>query len=107
MQFFNKLLGSFPILNKKKGYARATLKYATSLEINKRNTIVCNNHGPAFKSKGEYVRPVSDYTRAHQIKTNNAVTVMNIGVDGLQHQRISITFYRSYTSKTYLSISRS
>lgn len=107
MRFFKKFLGSVSNSNKKNDYARATLKYATSLEINKRNAIVCNNQGLAFKSKGEYDQPVSVYTRAHQIKTNNAITVMNIGVTGLQHQRISVTFYRSYTSKTYLSLSRS
>jgi len=107
MRLFKKLFGSVSNSNKKNDYARATLKYATSLEINNRNAIVCNNRGLAFKADCEYNRPVSDYTRAHQIKTNNAANVMNVAVDGLQNQRISITFYRSQTSKTYLSISRS
>jgi len=107
MRFFKKLFGSVSNSNKKNDYARATLNYATSLQINKRNTIICNNRGLAFKSKGEYVRPVSDYTRALKIHTKKAVNVMNIRVDSLRHQRISITFYKSYTSKTYLSISRS
>jgi len=107
MQFLNKLLGSFPILNKKKGYARATLKYATRPQLNKRNAIVCQNHGLAFKSKGEYARPVSDYTRAIGINTKKDVNIMNIRIDGLRHQRVSITFYKSHTSQTYLSISRS
>jgi hypothetical protein len=107
MQFFNKLLGSFPILNKKKGYARATFKHATSTQLNKRNAIVCNNHTFAFKSKGEYDRPVSDYTSVLGINSKKDVNIMNIRIDGLQHQKISITFYRSHTSNTYLSISRS
>jgi Flp pilus assembly protein TadD len=107
MRCFKEFLGSVSNSNKKDDYARATLRYATSRRINKRNAIVCNNRGLAFKSKGEYDRPVSDYTRAHQIKTNNAVTVINIGVADLRDQRISMTFYRSYKSKTYLSISRS
>ena len=107
MRFFQKFLSSVSNSNKKNDYARATLKYATNLEINKSNAIVCNNRGLAFKSKGEYDRPVSDYTRVHRTKTNNAVTVMNVAGAGLQNQRISVTLYRSYTSKTYLSISRS
>ena len=107
MRFFKKFLNSFSNSNKKNDYARATLKYATSLEINKRNPIVCNNGGLAFKPKAEYVRPVSVYTKANKIKTNNAVTVMNLAGPGLQKQRNSVTFYRSYTSKTYLSITRS
>ena len=107
MQFFNKLLGSFPILNKKKGYARATLQHATSPKLNKRNAIVCYNHEPAFKSKSEYARPISDYTRAIGVNTTKDVNIMNIRIDGLRHQRVSITFYKSHTSQTYLSISRS
>jgi hypothetical protein len=107
MHFVKKLFGSVSNSNKKNDYARATLKYATSLEINKSNTIICNNQGLAFKSKGKYARPASDYTRAHQIKANNAENVMNIRVADLRHQRISVTFYRSHTSKTYLSIRRS
>ncbi|MBW7990495.1 MAG: hypothetical protein FVQ84_10825 [Planctomycetes bacterium] len=107
MRLFKKLLGSVSNSNKKNVYAKATLKYATSPELIKSNAIVNNNRGFAFKSKDEYVRPVSVYTRAHKIKTNNAITVMNVGITGLQHQRISVTFYRYYTSKTYLSISRS
>ena len=104
MRFFKKFLGSVSNSNKNNDYAQATLKYATSLEINKRNAIVNNNQEFAFNANSEYDRPVSNYTRAHQI---NNINVMNIGVAGLQHQRISITFYRSYTSKTYLSVSRS
>ena len=107
MQFFHKLLGSFPILNKKKHYARATLKHATSPQLNKRNAIACSNRRLAFKSKDEYARPVSDYTRAIGVNTKKDVNVMNIRIDGLQRQRISITFYKSHTSQTYLSISRS
>jgi hypothetical protein len=107
MRFFKKFLSSVSNSNKKNDYARATLKYATNLEINKSKAIVCNNRGLAFKTKGEYDRHVSNYTKAHKIKTNNVVTVMNLGVAGLQHQRISVTFYRSYKSKTSLSISRS
>lgn len=107
MRFFSKLLGSFPILNKKKNYARATLKHATSPQVNKRNALVSNNHRLAFKSKGEYVRPVSDVTRAIGINTKKDVNVMNIRIDGLRNQRVSITFYKSHTSNTYLSISRS
>ncbi|MDT8303579.1 MAG: hypothetical protein RQ760_19015 [Sedimentisphaerales bacterium] len=107
MQFFNKLLGSFPILNKKKGYARATLKHATNSHLNKRNAIACHNREFAFKSKGEYARPLSDYTRAIGVNSKKDVNVMNIRIDGLRHQKISITFYKSHTSQTYLSISRS
>ncbi len=99
MRFFKKLFGSISNSNKKNDYARATLKYATS-------PIVNNNRGLAFKADREYDWPVSVYTRTHEIKTKKAITVMNVGVAGLQHQRISVTCYRSYTSKTYLSISR-
>ena len=104
MHFFKKLFGSVSNSNKKNDYARATLKYASSPEIIKSNAIVCNNRRLAFEANSEYVRPVSHFTRARQI---NNITVMNVAVTGLQHQRISVTFYRSYTSKTYLSISRS
>ncbi len=107
MRFFKKFLSSVSNSNKKNDYARATLKYATNRRINKSNAIVCNNRRHDFEPEGEYDRPVSDYTGAHRLKTNNAVTVMNVGVDGLQNQRISVTFYRAYTSKTYLSIRRS
>ena len=107
MRFFKKFLGSVSNSNKKNDYARATLKYATSPQIYKTNAIVGYSQRSTFNADREYNRPVSDYTRAHQIKTNNAVNVMNIRVDGLPHQRISITFYKSQTSKTYLSISRS
>ena len=107
MRFFKKFLSSVSNSNKKNDYARATLEYATSRRIKKTNAIVSNNRRLAFKPEGEYVRPVSDCTGAHRLKINNAVTEMNIGVDGLQRQRISVTFYRAYTSKTYLSIRRS
>jgi len=107
MRFFKKFLGSVSNSNKKNDYTLATLEYATSPRTNKSNAIVCNNRRLAFEAKGEYVRPVSDYTGAHRIKTNNAVTKINVGVAGLQHQRISVTFYRAYTSKTYLSIRHS
>jgi len=107
MRFFKKFLGSFSFLNKKKGYARATFKHATSPQLNKRNAIVCNDHRLAFQPKGEYVRPYSDYTNVLEINKKKDVNVMNIRIDGLQHQRISITFYKSHTSNTYLSISRS
>jgi hypothetical protein len=107
MRFFKNFLGSVSNPNKKYDYARATLKYSTSPEIIKSNTIVNTNRGLAFKAKDEYVRPVSVYTRAHRINTKKTITVMNVGLAGLQHQRISVTFYRSYTSKTYLSINRS
>lgn len=104
MRFFKKFLGSVSNSNKKNDYALATLKYATSLGINNRNAIVNNNRRFAFDADSEYVRPVSDFTRARQI---NNINVMKIGIADLKHQRISITFYRSYTSKTYLSVSRS
>ena len=106
MRFFKKLFGSASNSNKKNDYARATLIYATSPQIYKGDAIVCYNRRFAFNSKGEYDQPVLDYIRAQRIKTNNAVTVMNIGVAGSQKQRISVTFYRYLASKTYLSISR-
>ena len=107
MRFFKKFLRSVSNSNKKNDYARATLDYATSRRLNKTNAIIPNNRRHAFKPEGEYDRPVPDCTGAHRIKTNNTVNVMNVGVDGLQHRRISVTFYRAYTSKTYLSIRRS
>ena len=106
MHFLKKLFGSVSKSNKKNDYALATLKYATSHQIYKSDAIVCNNRGLAFNSKGEYDQPVLDYTRALRITTNKALTVMNIGVNGPQKQRISVTFYRYFTSQTYLSISR-
>ena len=107
MRFFKKFHSSVSNSNEKNDYALATLDYATNPRINKTNAIVSNNRRRAFKAEDEYVRPVSDYTGAHRIKTNNAVTKMNIGVDGLQRQRITVSFYRAYTSKTYLSVKRS
>lgn len=107
MRFFKKFHSSVSNSNKKNDYALATLKYATSRRINKSNAIVSNNRRLAFEAECEYDRPVSDYAGAHRIKTNNAVTEINIGVDGLQRQRISVTFYRAYKSKTYLSVRRS
>ena len=107
MRFFKKFHSSVSNSNKKNDYALATLEYATSRRINKSNAIIFNNRRLAFEAEGEYVRPVSDYSGTHQIKTNNAVTEINIGVDGLKHQRISVTFYRAYKSKTYLSVRRS
>ena len=103
MRFFKKLFGSVSNSNKKNDYARATLEYATSPVIIERNAIVYGNRGLAFEAEGQYDRPVSDYNTARQI---NNITVMNIGVAGLQKQRITVTCYRSYTSKTSLSISR-
>lgn len=103
MRFFKKLFGSVSNSNKKNDYARATLEYATSPQIIEKNAIVYNNRRLAFEADSEYVRPVSDYTRAPQI---NNIIVMNIGVAGSKKQRFSVTFYRYFTSKTYLSISR-
>ncbi len=105
MRFLKKLFGSVSNSNKKNDYARATLEYATSPEIIERNTIAYNNLGLAFKAKGEYDRPISHYTTALKINTKKAIVVMDVGVAGLWQPRISVTFYRSYTSKTYLSIS--
>lgn len=106
MHFLKRLFGSVSKSNKKNDYARATLEYATNPQVYKSDAIVCYNRRLAFNAKGEYDQPVLDYARALRIKTNKAVTVMNIGVTGSQKQRISVTFYRYFTSQTYLSISR-
>jgi len=95
MRFFKKLFGLVSNSNKNNDYARATLEYATSPEIIERNMIVYNNRRLAFEADSEYVRPVSDCTRPRRI---NNITVMNIGIAGLQKQRFSVTLYRYFAS---------
>ena len=44
MRFFEKLFGSVSNSDEKNDYARATLKFATSLEINTNNAIADSNN---------------------------------------------------------------
>ena len=104
MRFFRKLLGSSSNSGKKNDYARATLEYATSPQIIETNAIVYSNRSSAFEPEGKYGRPVSDYSRTLEINAMGAIELMNLGGRGLHKQRITITSYKSYKSKTDLSI---
>lgn len=99
MRFFKKLFGSASNLNRNDNYARATFEYATNPEIVERNTINYNSREFDFR----YNLPVTSYTSVRQI---DILAVKNVDVIGLQQPRISVTFFKSYTSRTYLSINR-
>jgi hypothetical protein len=107
MRFFKKLFGSASNTGGKNNYALATVKYATSPEINETNAIVYSNRVLTFRDKGQYVRPVSDYTRAPQANTNNTINIMNLISAGLKWKRITVISYRYFSSKTDLFIHRS
>jgi hypothetical protein len=87
----------------RRNYARATMQYATSPEVFEGNPIFYTNRQTAFATENHHVRPVINYTIARQI---NILSVKNVGVIGLPLPRISVTFYKSYTSRTYMSIGR-
>jgi tetratricopeptide (TPR) repeat protein len=84
MRFFEKLFGSVPNSDENNDYARATLEFATSREINKSSTIVDNNQSLILKDKVKYGRAISGYPKALEIKPNTAKAVMKAGVVGLQ-----------------------
>lgn len=107
MRFFKKLFGSASNSGNKNNYALATLKYATSPEINETNAIVYSNRVLAFRDKGQYVRPVSGYTRVPQTNTNNTINIMNLVAAGLKWKRITVISYKYYSSNTDLFIHRS
>jgi hypothetical protein len=101
MRFFKKLFGLVSNSEQKNDYARATFVYATSPWINESSTIVYRNPGLAFKANDAYHQAISDYAGAFEINTKNATAVINVGVLGLKGKRVSVSFYRSFTSTTY------
>ena len=63
MRFFEKLFGSLSNSDKNNDYARATLEFATSSDINTSNDIVYTKHKLAFKAKGENM---TGYPKLHK-----------------------------------------
>ncbi|MCP4263712.1 MAG: hypothetical protein GY774_40315 [Planctomycetes bacterium] len=101
MRFFRKLFGLVSNSEQKDDYARATYVYATSPWINKSNAKVHSNRVLTFEGNCAYHRAISDYARAFEINTKNATSVIDVGMLGLQGQRTSLTFFRSFTSTAY------
>jgi hypothetical protein len=57
MRFFEKLFGSSSNSDKNNDYAKATLEFATSPDIDTSNAIVYTKRELDFKTKGEYDGP--------------------------------------------------
>jgi hypothetical protein len=108
MHFFKKLFGAVSNSKGKNDYALATLEYATSHRTYNNNALTSGGQVLAFRADSDYDRPVSNYTPAPQTNANNTINIMNIAVPGLkQKQTITITSFKSYSSKTDLFIHRS
>ena len=104
MRFFKKLFGLLSNSHEeveKKNYARATFEYATSPRISKSDAIDYSNRGCAYESKSAYLRAVSGYSRTFEINKNKTKALIDVGFFDLRGKRISVTFYRSFTSTTY------
>ena len=68
MLFFEKLFGSVSNSDGKNDYARATLKFATSHEINTNNAIADNNNRRwAYNNQGKYVKVFEDVRKAQNL----------------------------------------
>jgi hypothetical protein len=104
MHFFKKLFGlvsNSRDKDEKNDYARATFEYATSPRISKSNAIVYSNQGLTYEANSAYLRAIPDYSRTFEINTNKAKALIDVGFFDLQGKRISVTFYRSFTSTIY------
>jgi len=108
MHFFKKLFGSTSDSKNKNDYALATFEYATGHRSYNNNVLISGNQVPALRPDSRYDRPVPDFTPAPQPNSNNTINIMNIGVPGLkQKHRITISSFKSYSSKTDLFVHRS
>ncbi len=104
MRFFKKLFGLLSNSHEeveKKNYARATFEYATSPRISKCDALDYSTQGLIYEANSAYLRAISDYSRTFEINSNKAKALIDVGFFGLQGKRISVTFYRSFTSTTY------
>jgi hypothetical protein len=108
MHFFKKLFGSTSNSRNKNNYALATLEYATGHRTYNNNALISDNQVPALRAGSKYNRPVTDFTPTSQPNANNVINILNVGVPGLkQKHRITISSFKSYSSKTNLFIHRS
>ena len=108
MHFFKRLFGSASNSKNKNDYALATLEYATSHRIIRGNTLTPGCQILALRADSQSDRPVPNYTTAPQASANNTINIMNVAVPGLkQKHRITISSFKSYSSKTDLFIHRS
>jgi len=68
MRFFEKLFGSVPNSDEKNDYARATLKFAMSHEINTTNAIADNNNRRwAYNNQVKYAKVFEDVRKAQSL----------------------------------------
>ena len=108
MHFFKKLFGSTSNSRNKNNYALATLEYATGRRTYNNNALISGNQVPAFRPDSRYNRPVTDFTPTSQPNANNVINILNVGVPGLkQKHRITISSFKSFSSKTDIFIHRS
>ena len=105
MRFFRKLLSLVSNSAEKNDYARATLEYATCYKRNKSHALDCRNQGFVFDDNTAYHQAILNYATEYETKTKNSPTIIDTGLFNLPGRRISVTFYRSFTSKTSRSIS--
>ena len=104
MHFFKKLFGLVSNSHEedeKNDYARATFVYATSPRKIGSNSIINSSQRLLFDANIAHRWAISDYARTYEIHKNNAKAIIDVGFFNSQGQRISVTYYRSFTSTAY------
>jgi hypothetical protein len=104
MRFFKKLFGLVSNSHeedKRNDYARATFVYATSPRKIGSDAIIYSNQRLLFNTDCAHHRAVSNYSKTIEINKNNAESLIDVDFFSSHGQRISVTYYRSFTSTAY------